>query len=774
MRIKLCKHLLLILVLVAGVTACDDGSDGDQGIQGEQGTPGSDGQDLTNPDLATSIDIGPYQCTEDEQAENPNKNCRLYIKGSMNSWSARPEAELTHQGNGIYIALFRMSPGDYSFKISDPDWSPERDIAIGTDVAADVVFDVPMLMQRKYTADDGTEYSNQNMDISVTGDEDQVFRFTLDASETINQPPLLLENVTETDSSDLTKPLYLVGTFNNWSAHQDFLFNYVGAGGYEVVVAFEDPQFISFKIQQGDEYGNKYGSLKDTPLTLENGSSVLTTYPGGNIAAEVEAGVYVFNISMLGDSQIGVPVSMNKVRATAGHDQIAVTNQATNLTADGSLFADSFSWATSGTVTPTLISDATQSQTDTRVNATAPTTGQFDAALTINADTETEALDTVSIEVVDAAPAKNVIFFIGDGMGFPQIEAARHFNGSTLAMEQAPANAEIYTASADTLGYELDEHHGDNYYTDSAAAATAFATGHKATSGTISVAQPGNGDDYPTIMEYAKANGMSVGVVATSDCAHATPAAFVAHGPNRSDYEALSISIYQEVQPNLTLCGTRTYDRTDDMHTVNATAGGYTVVNTETALNAVTVDTATFGNNNFKFAGIFGPQDFSNNSSGIPYVLPLEEQANNGHTYEAYDIPTLAEMSAKAIEILSQNPNGFVLMVEGSQIDWAGHVNLIEQNVQETIAMDEAVAEAIAWTTNRTDTMLLVTADHECGGLEVQKDNGAGIYPDVTWKWGSHTNVNVPLMAWGVNANIFNDKTIDNTSIFNVMLGAIQ
>ena len=70
--------------------------------------------------------------------------------------------------------------------------------------------------------------------------------------------------------------------------------------------------------------------------------------------------------------------------------------------------------------------------------------------------------------------------------------------------------------------------------------------------------------------------------------------------------------------------------------------------------------------------------------------------------------------------------------------------------------------------------MLLVTADHECGGLEVLQDNGAGTYPTVSWKWGSHTNANVPVMAWGVNASVVDGKAFDNTSIFNLMLGSLQ
>ena len=363
-------QLIMCAALTIGLAACGDdgrdgvdgsnGIDGTNGVDGVDGTNGIDGQngedgrDLTNPDLATYIDLGPFDCTEEELTNNADKNCRLYIKGSMNNWSSRPEAELTHQGNGVYIALFTISPGDYSFKISDQDWSAERDLAIGSDADAAVVFDTAMTLQRKFTDTDGTEYSNQNMSISVTGDEDQTFRFTLDASATINNPTLTIENISETDVSNLTKSLYLIGSFNNDSAHEDFLFNYVGAGGYQVLVSFDEAQYINFRVQQGDEYGNKYGSLKDTPLTLTNGDSVLTTTPGGEITAEVEAGVYVFSLSMLGDGQLGVPISMQKVRATAGHDQLTVTEVASNLTSDGSLFAETFAWETTGVVNVVL------------------------------------------------------------------------------------------------------------------------------------------------------------------------------------------------------------------------------------------------------------------------------------------------------------------------------------------------------------------------------------------------------------------------------------
>ena len=741
----------------------------DDGQDGANGQDGADGQDLTQPAFATSIDTGPYQCTEEELAEEAEKNCRLYIKGGMNSWSARPEAELTYQGEGKYVALFKMSPGEYEFKIADPDWSAERDLAIGVDLDAAIPMEAEFPLQRKFD-----DFENQNMQIQVTGDEDQTYRFTLDASQSIDTPSLKVENITGADNSPVEMPMYLVGDFNNWSAHEDFKFNYSGAGRYELLHVFDEAGYINFRVQQGDEFGRRFGSLANNPITLYNGDSVITAQPGGNISANVEQGAYYFSFTMLGDNQAAIPVGLNKVRATAGHDQITAPGVPVNLTGDGSLFADVFNWEIASTdVDLELNADTTQGTSNKRVNATPNNTGSFEALLTINPDYKSKTNDLVRINVVDVQPAKNIILFIGDGMGYPQVEAARMYKGSPLAMDSFEAAGTLYTASADTLGFELDPRYGQNYYTDSAAAATALATGRKATSGTISVAQPGNGEKYETIMEYAQKRGMSIGIVATSDCAHATPAAFVAHGPSRRDYAALSQSIFTEVKPNLTFCGSRTYDGTD-MHTVNATEGGYTLVHTATELNALTLSEESLTDGSFRLAAIFGPQNYDTESSGIPYVLPNDDQTTKNHTYAQYDIPSIATMSEKAVDLLSHNPNGFILMIEGSQIDWAGHNNDIERNVQETLAMDEAVEHVINWAEPRNDTMVMVTADHECGGLEVLENKGANAYPEVKWKWGSHTNQPVPIAAWGLNANVFANQNIDNTSVYNVMRGALQ
>ncbi|GDY25385.1 hypothetical protein AHAT_12750 [Agarivorans sp. Toyoura001] len=708
-----------------------------------------------DPPIADSIDLGPFKCSDEEIAADANKDCRLYIKGSMNSWSSRPEAQLHYQGDGEYIALFSMQPGEYSFKISDPSWSAERDLAIGEDADAEVVFDIPMELQRKYD-----DFGNQNMDITVSSDEDQVYRFTLDSSATINNPTLLIENITDTDVDNLSQAMYLVGTFNDWTANDSSEFSYAGAGNYQLQVKFAEAGTISFNLHQGIDKPLVYGSLDNQPISLSEGESSLTTYPGGKMSAQVEAGTYVFSLSTLGDGQQAVPLTLSKMRAVVGHDTITVPDLATSVTADGSTFAQSYTWETEGDITVGLANDETQTIEGIRQLATADSLGRYQVNLSIN---KGQASDSQDIDVIDLVSANNIVMMIGDGMGYGQIDITRAYQGESLFLESGKHRGDIKTASADTLGYENLAELGMNYYTDSAAAATAISTGRKAISGTIAQARPGDGSDLETILEYAQKQGKSVGIVATSHCVHATPAAFASHGPNRNDFVTLSQSMFGDVKPNVALCGSKQVDDVDVI-SQQAALGGYTIVKNKTdMIPAVAALPATDPDAEILFAGIFGEDE-------IPYVLPLGDQKS----YEEQDIPQLNEMTQVAIDILSKNPNGFVLMVEGSQIDFAGHLNDEERLIHETIAFDTTVEDVANWADLRSDSMVIVTADHETGGLKLEKTNGVGVVPEVSWKWGSHTNVDVPIASWGLNSHAFVGRSVDNTAIYNVMRGALD
>jgi alkaline phosphatase len=131
------------------------------------------------------------------------------------------------------------------------------------------------------------------------------------------------------------------------------------------------------------------------------------------------------------------------------------------------------------------------------------------------------------------------------------------------------------------------------------------------------------------------------------------------------------------------------------------------------------------------------------------------------------DLPHLSEMAEVALKILDNDADGFFLMVEGGKIDHAGHDNDLLRNVTETIEFARAVEVAMSWARDRTDTLIIVTADHECGGLKVEKNNGAGKLPTVSWSTNDHTAAKVPVYAWGANAKMAREIK-DNTQIFSM------
>ena len=122
-------------------------------------------------------------------------------------------------------------------------------------------------------------------------------------------------------------------------------------------------------------------------------------------------------------------------------------------------------------------------------------------------------------------------------------------------------------------------------------------------------------------------------------------------------------------------------------------------------------------------------------------------------------------MTDVALDILDNEPNGFFLMVEGGRIDQAGHDNNIPRNIFETIEFANSVQKAIDWSTGRNDTLIVVAADHETGGLTVVQNNGQGQFPDVQWSTTNHTNKNVPVYGWGFKAYLAGNVS-DNTDIF--------
>jgi len=336
-------------------------------------------------------------------------------------------------------------------------------------------------------------------------------------------------------------------------------------------------------------------------------------------------------------------------------------------------------------------------------------------------------IESALSELTWAAPIRNVILCIGDGMGPEQIKAASYYAGTNLFFESFPYQSIMTTFPANST------------ITDSAASATAMATGTKVNNGVLSLQLPGNGQELENLVEYFKIRGKATGLVVTSYITHATPAAFGAHETSRFNYTSIANDYLNQTKPNILFGG-----GANGISIGSAVASGYTVVVNKNELLSLNSENEKF------VSGQFG-------NTHLPY-----------ETDGLGVLPHLHEMTQAALNILDNNPNGFFLMVEGSRIDHAGHENNLVRNIHETLEFSESVKTVFNWMGDRQDTLLLVTADHETGGLTVLNDNGAGNYPDVTWSTTYHTETLIPVYGIGQNAFLVTNVT-DNTDIYSVI-----
>ena len=321
---------------------------------------------------------------------------------------------------------------------------------------------------------------------------------------------------------------------------------------------------------------------------------------------------------------------------------------------------------------------------------------------------------------------KNIIFFIGDGMGVAQVFAGMTANGD-LNMARMPFIGFSKTQSA------------DNYVTDSAAGGTALSTGKRTYNGALAV--DANGNKLTTILEYSERNGKATGLVSTSAITHATPASFIAHQPKRSMYEEIAAD-FMNTDIDVFIGGGADFftKRTDKRNLVlELKEKGYRV--------AYHVDEA---------AGIHRGK-----------LAVLTAAKHNSDYRERGEM--LTQATAKAIEVLNNaDSKGFFLMVEGSQIDWGGHGNDAAYVTGEVLDMDKALAEALRFAIEDKNTLVVVTADHETGGMTINKGDSEKGFVKAAFTTGHHTAVMVPVFAFGAGAQEF-AGIYDNTEVFEKM-----
>ncbi|MFN2396510.1 MAG: alkaline phosphatase [Bacteroidales bacterium] len=408
---------------------------------------------------------------------------------------------------------------------------------------------------------------------------------------------------------------------------------------------------------------------------------------------------------------------------------------------------------------------------------------------------------------------KNIIIFISDGMGYNHLKATNYYQyGQSPAQvfEQpdwthfaiATYSSVVRFRDEDTIfsgGYNPQKASTDPEYlkldyTDSGAAGTALSSGKKTYNGSIGIGI--YGDTLTHMSQAAKALGKSTGVVSSVPLSHATPASFIAHNHNRNNYEEIAKYLFFHTQTDVIMAaGNPDFDdngnpaemnpryvggielwemlKANENRTVFETSEGpyhvqdangdgepdpWTVIQTREEFQQMAGDEP-----HRRVLGV--PQVYATLQQGRAkaedHTLPFQTPMNEG-------VARLEEMTKAAINVLSQNPNGFFVMIEGGAVDWASHDNHSGRMIEEQIDFNKSVEAAVEWVETYSswdETLIIVTSDHECGYLTGPGEpnpvyppvtnNGEGNLPGMEWHFGSHTNVLVPFFAKGPGTKYF-------------------
>jgi len=427
---------------------------------------------------------------------------------------------------------------------------------------------------------------------------------------------------------------------------------------------------------------------------------------------------------------------------------------------------------------------------------------------------------------------KNIIFFIGDGMGFNQVLATNFFeHGKAKAQPYEQEGWTILahaTYPAMTHNTEMERHFSHGYNprlawtdpenlrqgaTDSGAGGTALSTGVKTYNNSIGIGI--NGDTLTHISQVAKKLGKSTGIVTSVQITHATPAGFAAHNADRRNYEEIAKYLFFNTQLDLIL-GAGHPDFNDDgqpsenndryvggrnlWHQLAANEGKTTF---EVNGKSYQVRDANGDGNPSPWTVVQTREEIISLASGkTPQRILGVAQANSSLNYGRtkpegesnpfstpfnQNVPTLEEFTRASLNILSQNPKGFFVMIEGGAIDWAGHDNDLVRTIEEQIDFNNSIKAAIEWVekySNWDETLIIVSSDHETGFLtgptfpedisSKVENQGKGNVPVHKFNSDSHTNMLVPFYARGRGQNLFELMAGEKDPVFGKYMQNVQ
>lgn len=405
---------------------------------------------------------------------------------------------------------------------------------------------------------------------------------------------------------------------------------------------------------------------------------------------------------------------------------------------------------------------------------------------------------------------KNIILMIIDGGGFNHLLATNYFqNGIDYSQqyESFPVKYALATYPAKTGSYPnslqinagynprnmwSNFNYAMNDFTESASASTAFATGVKTYNNSIGMDI--NYQPLVNIVQIAKSKNKSAGVVTSVQFSHATPAAFVAHNLSRQNYSEIAFEMLLDSKCDVIMgAGNPDFDDNGEpSHETYKYVGdsltwlGLHAGNTMFYVNGVpdTVEDVNGDGIRDPWHLIQDRNQFQNLITGetplrvlgVPKIHSTLQQKRSGDSYAdpfavplLTSVPTLAEMTKGALNVLDNNQNGFLLIIEGGAVDWASHSNQKGRMIEEHIDFNNAVNTVIEWVnlnSNWNETMVIITADHECGFLWGPNsgvpsifnpiiNNGQGNLPGMTYYSEDHTNSLVPFFAKGTGSQLF-------------------
>ncbi len=346
--------------------------------------------------------------------------------------------------------------------------------------------------------------------------------------------------------------------------------------------------------------------------------------------------------------------------------------------------------------------------------------------LTISCASKAPTISPIkAVDVIESPATKNIILMIADGAGLSQISSSLYYSEQPSNYERFRHIGLIKTSSASDL------------ITDSAAGATAFASGIKTYNGAIGV----NTDTIatPTLLEELSDRGYATGMIATSTITHATPASFYAHVRYRKMEEEIAEALTYSSVDFFAGGGLQFFNKRSDQKDLLAQliTNGFdvstTILNTNTPLSQ-----------DKKHAFLLA-------DSGMPKMIEGRGSF-------------LKDATQLGLSYLSKDTDGFFLMVEGSQIDWGGHANDGEYLIEEMLDFDKVLGHVLDFAEHDKNTLVIVTADHETGGFTLASDDGNYNKIKPTFSTGGHSATMVPVFAYGPGAEDFSG-VYENTAI---------